>query len=85
MHEARQAPTTDCVSSSIDSRLDTPATQRLHRLPGFPASQVPSFPAFRFPRQRKANQTKRNETLAYNKIGCESVPGNWDKNVIRAE
>lgn len=33
----------------------------------------------------KPKETKRNETLAYNKIGCESVSGNRDKNVIRAE
>jgi len=40
---------------------------------------------FHFPSERKVKQTKRNETLAYNKIGCESVSGNRDKNVIRAE
>lgn len=35
--------------------------------------------------RKPVKRTKRNETLAYNKIGCESVSGNRDKNVIRAE
>jgi len=38
-----------------------------------------------FSQRKPVKRTKRNETLAYNKIGCESVSGNRDKNVIRAE